>query len=478
MVMKLSTSQIQKQILAPAMQQSIEILMLPYMELSQAVNQTLQENPMLEVDEEALRKKQEQDERMKDNMEELARYNESPLVHSMVSDDDMPDQEQLFARQLTLEDEMLRQSRVEFLSPEEIRIAEHIIGNLDQDGFLSAGCDEIAQMAQADPALVEKTLKAIQQFDPAGIAARDLSECLAIQAERLLPAGSTKKLVLDIVQHHIKELGQKKFRELSRNLKAPIERIKDAVNIISHFDPKPARNFRPLEDNLYIQPDIVIRKTGSSEYQLIISDNEIPPLRINQTYKHMLKTGRLKEAEREFIRDKLAQAAYFIKSIQQRGQTIRDIAGVIMEKQKDFFSQGHMALVPMTMKDVAEAIGRNESTVSRAIQNKYMDTPQGTFAMRYFFSQGVGNGHGNGRKVSDEGMVRAHGENGNGNGAVSNRLIKEELKRLVEEEDKSRPLSDQDIEDYFKGKDLQIARRTISKYRRLLNILPSHLRKR
>jgi len=454
--MKINTSlhQVQKQLLAPAMQQSIETLLLPLAELNESIDQELQDNPLLEIDEEKQKTLQKQ------QSNELLKILEfSNQMHNMPArehfSDDEPMEERPIKMEVSLEDDLLQQLRIELSDPLEIRLGEFIIGSLDEDGYLQETCEEIAKAAGIDDILrVEYILKIIQNFEPIGIASRNLRECLLFQVH--FRCNGNTKLVIPIIENHLEELGRRKFLEIARKLGTSVDAIKEAAQLISRFEPKPARNCRPIKANLYIKPDVFITKDENDQYHIQINQEGNPPLRVNAYYQRLLQRKNLSDEERSFIREKLKNALYFIKSVGQRGQTIVRITEYILEKQRDFFEYGHMSLVPMTLKDVAQTIDRNESTISRAVTNKYVDTPSGLFPLKFFFSQ----------RISE-----------NGNGAVASRSIKEEIKEMIKSENKTSPFSDQTIQDYFKQKDINIARRTISKYRHTLRILPSHLRK-
>jgi RNA polymerase sigma-54 factor len=262
--------------------------------------------------------------------------------------------------------------------------------------------------------------------------------------------------VATIIEGHLEDLGRRKFDDIARKSGSTVDAVKEAARLISLLEPKPARNYRPIKANIYIKPDVFITKDENDQYQVRINQDGNPPLRINAHYQQLLQNKNLSDGERSFIREKLNNALFFIKSIGQRGQTIVRITEYILNKQKDFFEHGHTSLVPMTLKDVAQTIGRNESTISRAVANKYVETPSGLLPLKFFFSQGIAE---------------------NGSGMVASRSIKEEMKEMIESENKTSPLSDQTIQDHFKRRNVNIARRTISKYRHTLRILPSHLRK-
>lgn len=371
------------------------------------------------------------------------------------SPDDEEPAERPLGVQISLEDELLQQLRIELSDPLDILIGEMIIGSLNEDGYLNVTCEEITQLLGIEDVLrVEYILTIVQNFEPIGIASRDLKECLLSQTN--IRCNGSAELVQRIVENHLQELGRKKFQEIAKKCKVPLEEVRKAARLIALFEPKPARNYRPIRTSLYIKPDIFVKKDEEDRYHVEVNKEGIPPLRINNQYRRMLKENNLGVKEKEFIQEKLKNALLFMKSIEQRGHTITRVCQYILEKQKGFFEDGHRHLVPMTLKDVAQSIDRNESTISRTISNKYMDSPQGTFPLKFFFSQGIP---------------------GNGNSKVASRSIKEEIKELVDSEDKSSPLSDQEILEHFKKRGTTIARRTINKYRQTLRILPSHLRK-
>ncbi len=455
MKIKLSPAQVQKLILAPVIQQSIGVLLLPIAELNMVIEQELQNNPLLEVDEDTPDSFQNSwDAEVRQRIEKI--YDIPNLPYDEEYSNDETFEERPITREVSLEDQLIQQLHIELSDPLQREIGELIIGDIDEDGYLKTNIDEICKNAGVDDKeLVEHILKVIQDFAPKGIASRDLKECLLIQAKNRV--NGQNDLVDRIIAECLPELGQKKYSEIAKKLGSLVEEVKNAVKIISSLDPRPARNFRPIGANIYIKPDIFITKDPDHGYQIHVNQEGIHSLRINPLYQRLLQQNNLREHEKEFIREKLKNAIQFIKSVEQRGQTLREIAKFILDKQKPFFKSGPSALIPMTLKDVAVAINRNESTISRAINNKYLDSPQGLYPIKFLFSQGV----------STE----------NKDGIVSNRCIKEEIKNLIDAEKKSSPLSDQDIQTHFEQKGMKIARRTISKYRQKLKIYPSYLRK-
>ena len=335
------------------------------------------------------------------------------------------------------------------------RDGEYIIGNLDPEGYLRFTLEEIAEaLSIHEIARVEQVLLRVQNFDPIGIASRNLKECLLNQAEHKITENLDYIKVM--IEHHLDKLGRRNYLDISRKIKVSVDQVKAMIKEIASLEPIPARKYRPLPSNLYVKPDIYVHTDNDGNYQVVINKDQIPPLRLNAKYQNMLKQPNRTKEEIEFIREKIKGALLFIKSIEQRHQTVRNIAEYIVKTQKEFFDEGHARLKPMILKNVAEAIDRNESTISRAIHLKYMDTPQGIFPMKFFFSQGLSNDQ---------------------QGETSSRSIKEEIRILVEEENKEHPLSDQAIQLHFENKGMNIARRTINKYRKMLNILPSNMRK-
>ena len=450
---KLALVQTQKQVLAPLLQQSITLLLLPIMDLNQAIEQELQNNPLLEIKESSDEPSPLKDAEISRHWERLLKSQEEP-GNDNTNDEEMRGEKQL-ARELPLEDYLMQQLRLEISDELQRKIGELIIGNIDEDGSLKISCEEIAQLAEIqDISLVERVLKFIQGFEPHGIASRDLKECLLVQ---LRLKNNFGVIVSAIVNNHLEDIARKKYGHIARHVGISVEEVKRIAKMISSLEPRPARNYRPLSNNIYIKPDVSLTSDPVNGYQITVNDEGIPRLRINPVYKNMLNRPDLKEGDRVFIRERLMGALHFIRSIEQRGQTILAISHYILDRQKYFFDGNHLSIVPMTLKDAAVAINRNESTVSRAISNKYMDTPQGLFLMKYFFSQAVA--------TAD-------------NGSTSAQSIKEEIKDLVQNENHSSPLSDQGIQHHFAGKGVRLARRTVSKYREALHIPPSFARRK
>jgi len=452
MKFNLSTQQTQKQIFAPSMQQSIKVLLLPIRDLNMAIDMELQENPLLELEEGGEQSiTSDMDNEIQKHILSQTQHPQQMLNNS--SNDDIPDEKPIKMDE-TLEEKLLRQLRMEFSDSHVLEIGEFIIGNIDTDGFLHITIEEIAkEFSVPDIEIIEQILRKIQTFDPIGICARNLSECLLIQSKAKY---GDQALVEAILNQYMAELGSRKLKVISKECKVSLDQVEHASRLIAALDPKPARNFHPINTGIYVIPDVFIKEITEGEYRVETNYEYIPRVKINAYYKNHLKNPNISKEEKEFIQEKLKNAINFIKSIEQRGSTIKRIAEYILAKQKEFFLNGHMSLQPMILKDVASVLERNESTISRAINNKYIDTPLGIYPFKYFFSQEL---------VNETG------------GVVASRSIKEEIRNLIETEEKSSPLSDQKIQDYFINKRMQVARRTISKYRQALKILPSYLRK-
>jgi RNA polymerase sigma-54 factor len=324
-----------------------------------------------------------------------------------------------------------------------------IIGNLDDGGYLRSTMNEIAAEVDCLPDEVERVLEKVQEFDPSGIAARNLAECLLLQ---LKSQGRQYSTETRIVRHYLDELGRKKLNEIAKALDMDSKEIQHAAELIARLDPMPGRAYA-ADTNQVVTPEVLVEYDGE-DYTVSLNSDEIPRLRISDSYKDML-AGSAKEV-REYLRDKIRGGNFFIKSIQQRQQTILNIGREIALRQREFMERGPSHLKPMTMSQVADAVGVHETTVSRAAAGKFISTPQGIFEMKYFFTHGYTNSDGEG---------------------VSNESVRQAIAQIVREENNRNPYSDQDIVKLLSDRGLGVARRTVAKYREQLGILPSHLRK-
>lgn len=465
-----------QQTLSPQMQQSLHILQIPALELSALVRQELESNPVLEeqADGEAGSSDQESETITNDEaanaeeaaddkeMEELAMldqewrdyFNQSNAPSQRSSEEDKQRQAFLesISRPESLQDHLLSQLQGAEIPDAQRQLCETLIGNIDDRGFLVATPEDFKNWDGKNPGSAENALKVIQAFDPIGVGARDLRECLLIQLQRL--GHSPGSLAWKVVSEHLNELAEKKHAEIADKLGVSLQDLHRATTLISTLDPQPGSRYA-ADDNRYITPDMVVQKVGD-EWVVIMNDEWIPSVRISNTYKDILGQSTQKSDVKSYVRERLRAAKFLIKSIQQRQQTVLRIANEIVRVQLDFFNEGREHLKPLTMTEVAHRIGVHETTVSRAIANKYMQTPHGIFELKYFFTPGI--------RLSDGSFI-------------SQDRVKELISELVSNESPDKPLTDQDIMQSLKEKNIQIARRTVAKYREELHILPSHQRK-
>lgn len=449
-----------QQTLSPQMQQSLQILQAPLHELRQLIAKELAENPVLEEVPPASSDSTSVDAiPQKSALDDLWEpyYTQQRLASSEEENERYQFLMDSLTRPPTLAETLREQTTGAEWTPEQRRIVDVILGNLNASGFLEASVEEIAYLLNTTPLQVENTLTAVQDLlEPPGLAARDLKECLLIQLRRM---GRHQSLEAKIVKRHLELAARRRFQELAKIYKTDVDTIQQAVERISRLDPNPARGLA-TDDNPIIVPEVIVEKDGE-DFTVRINNSELPELRLNDHYKDLLAVNGSAPPEaaeaRDYIREKIRSGRFFIRSIQQRQETLLAIATEIVHRQRDFMEHGPDALKPMTMSEVAEAVGVHETTVSRAVSGKYMATPHGVFDMKFFFTSGF--------KTAD-------GE------AVSNETVRRMLQNLIASEDPSNPLSDEQIVHLLAEAGIKVARRTIAKYRDRLNILPSHLRKK
>lgn len=488
-----------QQVLAPQLQQSLALLQAPTLELKALVEQELQQNPLLE---EVQAEEQEQVDRPNAEMdtqlitkaeaadpaEPPADVNFDPATEKPSADpvDDFqaeferltqldqewrdhfaetnipmrssPEDEEKrqfmfdsLASGTSLQEHLLEQVRLSEVTDEQRPVADMIIGNIDDYGYLKATVEEMALTTNIAPEKILDVLKIIQSFYPPGVGARDLRECLMIQLER---QGKTKTLEYRIVRDFMDALGKRRIPEIGRGTEEDVVDVQNAIARIGLLEPRPGRAFLPDNDQ-YVLPEVFVVKQGD---ELVVTTNneQIPHLRISNTYKDLMAQADSSAEVREYIREKIRAGKFLIKSLHQRQQTILNIGKEIVHRQREFMEKGVAFLKPLTMVQVAEVVGVHETTVSRAVSGKYMQTPQGVFEMKYFFTSGI-------QTATGEGM--------------SNTSVKDMISDMFKAEDPSKPLSDQEVVMMLSGKGIVIARRTVAKYRSELNILPSNLRK-
>ena len=352
---------------------------------------------------------------------------------------------------VSLHDDVMEQVRLSDLSEERKTIAELIVGNMNEYGYVKSSVEEVAVDYQKPVDEVTEVLKTIQTFHPPGVGARNLRECLLLQLQR---AGRQESLEYQIVDRFMDALGRRRMPEMAKGLGVSIDEIQDAVQDIAKLDPRPGRAYLP-DNDLYVIPEVFVNKVGT-EFVVSTNNDQVPQLRISNYYKDLMSKAESSTEVRDYIREKIRAGKFLIKSIHQRQQTITNIAKEIVVRQRDFMERGVSALRPMTMVQVAEVVGVHETTVSRAVSGKYIQTPQGIFEMKYFFTSGI--------STSDGGIM-------------SNTSVKDIISEIFANENHAKPLSDQEVVKMLSDRQIMIARRTVAKYRDELNILPSNLRK-
>lgn len=488
MIMKqrLDQRQVQRLILAPALQQAIKLLPLTSLELIEVIDEELSGNPLLEVEEETAEKKPESEiepeagavgpaaeaakaEPAEAGPSDMEDGGENPEDRDFESyfqeyiDDgfrafpqerrEVPSLENTLAQAASLGDHLSWQANLTFFEPVERDIAERIIGNINKDGYLASPPEEIAEVCGAPLEAVEAVRAKIRIFDPVGCGSLDLKECLLVQMDQLQVKDEIARA---IIQEHLLLLEKSDYAQLARALNVPPASIRIHIEIIKRLDPAPGRKYGE-DRTTYVVPDIIVTKEGS-DLKISLNDEGLPRLRINAYYKTLLAKAFKENPEAyRYLKDKLKKALWFLRSLDQRDQTIYKVAKYIVDKQGEYLEKGIDFIKPLTLMEIAQAVGVHESTVGRVVANKYMLTPRGVYSLKYFFHKAL------------------HGDFGED---VSSLRIKERLKKLVESEDKANPLSDIEIEEILARENFKIARRTVAKYRKQLKILPSHIRKR
>lgn len=467
MEQRLQLKMAMKLVMTPNLQLAIKLLQLNKMELIEAVNKELQENPAfdLEVASDPLTSSTEVGEIRRDQGIETERM--SPTMGEMDWDsyfDNGADTGSYFAerkepvafenilhRSPSLAEHLLWQLSLTKVTKEEQHLAVRIIGNLNDDGYLSPSLDEMADRYNTSVEKLESVLKIVQEFDPVGVGARNLSECLLIQVHQA--EFERNHLAEKIIKHHLQLLERSAHKEIAKLLSVDVQEVLDAVDFICTLEPKPGRAFSTSVTQ-YIQPDVYIQKVDD-EYRIILNDQGLPKLRINKLYQHYRNQDTDLET-RQYVEQKFRNALWLIKSVEQRQRTIYKVAESILKFQKNFFDHGIHELRPLVLRDVADDIGMHESTVSRVSTNKYLQTPQGIFEIKYFFHSGLSS---------------LAGED------ISSIRVKEIIKNYVLNENPASPLSDRQIMELIQEQGITIARRTIAKYREELNIPPSNRRR-
>jgi RNA polymerase sigma-54 factor len=478
MVLKqqLHQRQVQKLILAPALQQAIKLLPLTNLELIEIIDEELSQNPMLEVQEETTIEKS-QDSESESTDWEHSGQNIPERESSRKSDDDRevesyfqeyfdegfrsysiekkeaPILENYVSKSTTLWDHLDWQANLTFFEKQSKEIAEFIIGNINDDGYLMISLEEISEELEISLEKIEEIREKIMRFDPVGVASLTLKESLLVQMETL---ELNDEITRTIVEKHLSLLEKSDFLQLSKELNLSMSKVKEHIEVLKHLDPTPGLKYS-REKTFYVVPDIIVTKE-SGEFKITLNDEGIPRIRINSYYKRMLNKASKDDVEAiKFLKDRMKKAFWFLRSLDQRNNTIYKVAKFIVEKQSDFLEKGLDYIKPLTLIELAQDIGVHESTVGRVVTNKYMMTPRGVFPLKYFFHKALSGDFGE---------------------EISTLRIKERMKKLVDNEEKDSPLSDIEIGEILAKENFGIARRTVAKYRKQLSIPPSHIRKR
>jgi len=476
----------QKQILTPGLVQMVSVLALNKLELKDMINQEMVENPILEElgEQELEAPSVEEIAEAEDHRAEVGdREGLEPNGQDPFEEIDFgsffqdyldpgyrspaaeviekPSFENFLSSPTTLTDHLLWQLSLTAVPAPIAQAAESIIGNLNEDGFLMSGVEEVAEIGQHQRADVEAALKLVQDFDPPGVAARDLRECLLVQLRGIR---MDRSCAGQIVSEHLHLLQNKQYKELARLLNRSQADVELAVDLIRRLDPRPGQRYNKTEPRL-VEPDVYFHKVGEYRcglcgdthiYEISLNEDDLPQLRLNSGYRHLLdRTVSAKEV-RNYIKERYNSAIQLIKNIEQRKQTILKVCHSIMMRQQDFLDLGLDLLKPMMIKEVAEEVGVHPSTVSRAVANKYAHTPQGVYELRFFFSEAV---------------------NGPMGGGTSLLTLKRKVKKMIEDEDPAHPLTDEQIARILQSQGIQVTRRTVAKYREDMKIPSTHQRR-
>ncbi len=464
----------QQLIMTPQLQMAIKLLQLSRLELLDTIRQELEENPTLEEDVQEVSPEEQSAEQSEDlpaeppstkevTIEEKIRddidwnnyideYNSSGRVHFEIERKDAPNFESFVTRKESLHEHLLWQLLMTSPTEEEEKIGTLIAGNLDKDGYLDVPVEYLANESSAAPDKVEQILSLMQTFDPIGVCARNLSECLLIQA-KYFELDDT--IVIEIITNHLNHLENKNYKAICKVLKTNIEDIISAVNVIIGLDPRPGLQFLD-EEPQYITPDIYVYKLDGN-FVIMLNDDGMPKLRVNPFYKSAIKNGKkMPDNVKDYVQEKMRSATWLIRSIHQRQKTIYKVMESILKFQRVFFDKGIEYLKPMVLRDVAEDIEMHESTISRVTTNKFVHTPRGIFELKYFFNSSI---------QSIEGD------------ALASASVQEKIRLIIDSENPQKPYSDDKISKLLKEDNINIARRTVAKYREIMKVLPSSKRK-
>ncbi len=468
----LRQTQVQRLMLTQKMQQAIHILQLSNIELDQYLQEQIEQNPVLD---QTSKEQTVQLEEPSHDAPATPSSDGTPIDDSsfnlddfasqwtdfrregqdMSRNPDMAEKREYYQNSVTKEESftsrLLTQLRMAAPDERAYLVGELIVGEIDAKGYFTGSLAEIAQETGVTVEYAEGVLKLVQQFEPTGVGARDIIECLLLQINIEFPK---EHQLRTLVADHLEDLERRQIPKIAKAMGVSAERVEELKDLLATLNPWPGHEYS-CEATQYVTPDVIVEKIDE-EFVVYLSDDTVPNLRINNQYRSMMTNGRMSRDEKQYVRDKLESAKWLIRNIEQRQQTILRIARSIVEVQSDFLEKGVEFIKPLTLQEIADKVGVHEATVSRATRGKYMQTPQGLFEMKYFFSPGL-------RKDSG--------------GEQSSKSVQSIIKKIIEDEDRTKPLSDQKIADLLKTQGLNIARRTVTKYREAMGILSTTLRR-
>ncbi len=478
----------QSLVMTPQLQQAIKLLQLNRHEMQQMINQELVENPLLEevgAEIEELEKTDLEDKELEgpSSAESMQPSSENKLVEGKADDidweeymesftsspplpntksapEELPNFENMVSKEMNLVDHLMWQAGTSGMTLKEMELCRHIVGNLNEDGHFMGSLEDITQELSFDIEDAQEVLKMIQKFDPVGVASRDLRECLLNQIG--VTEENEDSLLVDVISNHLDNLENRNYQAIIKATGHSLEDIYTITKQILQLNPKPGREFTSMANTQYIVPDIYVAKVGD-EYTITLNEEGLPNLRVSSYYRKVLKQTRLEakskgDNSKEYIQEKLRSAVWLIKSIHNRQKTIYRVMESIVDYQRDFFDRGIQHLRPMVLREVANDVGVHESTISRVTTNKYAHTPMGIFELKFFFNSGIPST----RSGTD----------------ISSESVRQKIRKMIESENSMKPLSDKKLSDLLKEEDIQVARRTIAKYRESLSILSSTRRKK
>ncbi|MCD6379285.1 RNA polymerase factor sigma-54 [bacterium] len=453
----------QRLVMTPRLQQALKLLQMPTLELQQVLKQEILQNPLLEevddieeLDEDEVKEAEGEKEGEKEEDPEWEDVFETAFNMGGTGGEEIEHRDDLMERvpvaKQSFSDNLLSQLRLATDDEEMLEIGEYLIGSFDDSGYMIGSLKDIARTFNVEEEVVSNVLELIQTFDPPGVGARDIKECLMLQLERKEMLGSKAAI---IINNYFEEFKLRKYLDISKKMKISLKDIQTQASIIATLDPKPGLSI--LADNpRYVIPDLIIDRVGD-KYVVTLNERNVPQLRISKAYRDELRTNpKISTETKDFIKERLKNAKWLIQTIEQRRRTMIKVMECIVDKQRKFFEKGVIALRPLTLQQVAVEIDMHESTVSRVTTSKYVQTPRGVYGLKFFFSA----------KLSTE-----------SGGNISSRSAKMKIEQIIKKENVKKPLSDQKIADILKSDGLIIARRTVAKYREQLGVLPARHRK-